>query len=508
MKLCGLYEASVFETQAELNVERCLILQAVCGHLQTTFQAMEPVPGVVEFIEGLGRYCRRFVDTSEPNLEHKTSKTTLIQYWEVEKLHKILTALPVSALVFVANLRKAIFQSHIKLHLEERSFRFDKEDQSLKRSHRKLRMTIERLHINGQGGRLSMISTVLLLVRLASCIKKNVTLSTTTTTLLPPLLFRLQEYGPTSSFNFDQGEIMALLEICESTAKGIEPEEDLKPFRFEMPTLTSLRKPKPNLTHELIGTALHTHYWMEEVLEMLEDGLWKDLDAPLKVSKRASFIQATSVYNALPKWNFLAAFGLQLQLDEHGKFDSTGRECPEENVERSTEEDFPLGYATIAAKISIESSVAMGKGNSLLTCMRQGLDTMSKTLHECMDQCQRDVYIKLLLEDDLKKMATSHSQEIERNKLSLQAERCESQMALQNLKETLKNAREENKKLRLRQEKEGEAIFDSLNLKISERDAELDAATSRIRGLERELRKTETQGAKEIKKEQAKKVVS
>lgn len=91
-----------------------------------------------------------------------------------------------------------------------------------------------------------------------------------------------------------------------------------------------------------------------------------------------------------------------------------------------------------------------------------------------------------------------------------QAQQLESEMAIKDLKEALKHSRDELKaaneeinRLKTREEKEGDAIFNSLTSKISERNDQIEAANTRNRNMERELRRKEAQAAKEIRKEQA-----
>jgi len=501
MKLCGLYGAGRTGSQAELDFEQVVIVHSVCGNLHAAFRIHEPGHEDFKFTQDLERRLGNHLN--QDGGKGVGWRKFPVESSEFKKLHAIFKSTPVFALIMFANLHREIIEHHLKCHPEQHTSPFNSQAHSVTRSQRMLRKTISRVHKRGQGGRLSMVSTVLLLSRLTACIKGDVSFNITTAKLLPSVFFKLQDYCSDGPFDFNQEEIQAMLSICEATVKPFEASEELKPAEPPIFTQTNL---EPNLVHDMIGMALHTHYWAEDVLEMLEGVLWKDLPAQESASRRALFIQAMSVYDTLPKSIFLATFRLQLQASPLGGFDFSGK-----SPLHTTSEEVSLGCDALAMRVSVESGIAMGRGSSLLPCMSIGIGKLVGHLGDFMSMRANDGHIIRVLEEDIKTLAASREQEVtsyQKTISSLEAERSDLHISVESLKEALKIAKEENRKLQNQEVKEGEAVFNSLNLKISERDGELEAAKRRIRDLERESKKTETQGAKEIKKEQAKVAVS
>lgn len=353
-----------------------------------------------------------------------------------------------------------------------------------------LRKTLKRLHENGQGGRLSSTSTALVLAKLIEFILQGKLLPSPMLPLIPSTLVKLQSNFADLDCLFGPEEIEVFLNIYDLT-----PEDNEEPTEETIITKTLVHS---NMIYDMIGMALKVNSFLEEVLEALEELSWKDFDAQARMSQRNAILSAFVCFDTLPRRILLLSFHL----------------LPAVNIQEPCK--VPGEYTTemLAAKVSVASAVPMGNETTLLLWMATGIDRMIDMQAEILKSSdQKDLAMQNLREIrdrqrdtiiDLQKINSSQQASISELEMAL----TNSKEAWQRTKEEFAMLKDEHRNLQTRQEKEGDAIFNSLNLKISERDAQLEVANTRIKDLEKELRRAETKGAKETKKEQAKAAVS
>jgi hypothetical protein len=213
---------------------------------------------------------------------------------------------------------------------------------------------------------------------------------------------------------------------------------------------------------------LHTNHWVESILEMSEGWLWKGagLSGQEMVRRRDSILEGAVLSDKVSKNVLLAAFGLNtFSVSSTGEYDYKAW-CYE-------------AAKRTANELNLTPLVATASAARILTCMVDGIEKLVQDRRNLnQKQAQNDQEILAMRE----KLRTKSEELIARNKTitSHQTQKFESDMALQDLKYALKctreeltAAKEEINRLKARQEKEGDAIFNSLNAKISERDTQL-----------------------------------
>lgn len=296
--------------------------------------------------------------------------------------------------------------------------------------------------------------------------------------------------------------MQVLLEVYDSTAGSYKSDEG----QLDVLAINAIDL-NFNRAHHVMDLVLQVNQWMEEGLQLLEAFAWGKFNCWEKTSKRPDIIAAISAYVTLPRDILMGSLGL-VEKPRVETICGKGDYVPDQALDDMNEMYVhTYTYVTTAAKVSFESGVPMGKGLSLASSMSDGIDQMAQRFRDLNIKSGKDAKEIVGLQNQAiiqGRVSTDHKKTIS----ALQEERLESRMVVESLKGALKNSREENRKLQIRQEKEGDAIFNSLNRKINERDEQLEVATSRIRDLERDLKKNETQSAKEAKKEQARTTVS
>jgi hypothetical protein len=226
MKLCGIHEANESGSQAALDAERCEVLRAICGKLEDSAGMTRPDK---EFPKLIKNITKRLADAKEQG--DKRSEKVLIKIWEIRCIHYIFKSLPIILMINIINLPREVIQKYAVPSPGQRFQLSNVRHQKV--SEGPLRKTLERLLQNGDGGRLSMASTVLLLERLVTCIKEDVALPMASMPLIAPILWKLQGYGIDSAFIFDQKEMQTLLDIYDSTTRMYEA--DTEPLNTPQP---------------------------------------------------------------------------------------------------------------------------------------------------------------------------------------------------------------------------------------------------------------------------------